>query len=50
MQAFMKVPVHISPVEYTPFYWTEQASRLPEKNDGNLVSLEVRQAPQRRRC
>jgi hypothetical protein len=33
----------------SPFYWAEQAAKLPEKDDGNLISLEARQAPQRRR-
>jgi len=49
LQDSLHLPVKLSPVEYSPFYWTEQAAKLPEKDDGNLVSLESRQAPQRRR-
>ena len=49
MQALLKVPVKPSPVPYKPFYWAEQAAKLSTKDDGNLVSLEARQAPQRRR-
>lgn len=45
----LSLPVKISPVPVTPFYWAEQAATLSEANDGNLVSLEARQAPQRRR-
>ena len=48
-QAAIKAPVKVSPVPYTPFYWAEQAATLPEKEDGNLVSAEVRAAPQRQR-
>lgn len=49
LQAALKLPVKLSPVEYSPFYWVEQAARLPEKADGNLISTEVRQAPKRQR-
>ncbi len=49
LQAALKLPVQLSPVVYTPFYWAERLARLPEKGDGNLVSPEARQAPQRRR-
>jgi hypothetical protein len=45
----LKLPVQLSPVVWTPHYWAEQAGRLPEREDGNLVSMETRQAPQRRR-
>ena len=33
----------------TPLYWAEQALKLPVKDDGNLVTREAREAPQRRR-
>lgn len=49
LQPLVRLPVKVSPVECTPFYWAEQAARLPEKNDGNLISRELREAPQRRR-
>ncbi len=49
LQPLLHLPVKVSPVKWTPFYWAEQAAKLPEINDGNLVSLERRQAPQRRR-
>ena len=49
MQAALKLPVKVSPVEWTPSYWAQQAARVPEKEDGNLISYEQRQAPMRRR-
>jgi hypothetical protein len=49
VQAVLKLPVRLSPVPYSPFYWAEQAAELTDKNDGNLVSLQDREAPRRRR-
>lgn len=49
LQAALQLPVKLSPVEYSPFYWAEQAAKLPEKDDGNLISLQVLEAPKRRR-
>jgi hypothetical protein len=49
MQGLLKLPVKASPVEWTPGYWAEQAARLPEKEDGNLITPEQRAAPQRRK-
>ncbi len=49
LSSSLSLPVKISPVPVTPCYWAEQAATLPEADDGNLVSLEARQAPQRRR-
>ena len=49
MEALVKRTVKLSPVEYTPLYWAEQAATMPEKDDGNLISKETLQAPQRRR-
>jgi hypothetical protein len=49
LESLLKLPVKVSPVVYAPFYWAEQAGRMPEREDGNLISLETRQAPQRRR-
>jgi hypothetical protein len=49
LQAQLKLSVQVSPVAWSPFYWAEQAGRMPEREDGNLVSAESRQAPQRRR-
>jgi len=43
------LPVQPSPVEYSPFYWAEQAAKLSEKDDGNLLSVQLREAPRRRR-
>jgi hypothetical protein len=48
-QAAIKAPVKVSPAPYHDFYWAEQAAKLPEKEDGNLVSTEIRAAPQRQR-
>jgi hypothetical protein len=49
LQSQLKLPVQVSPVVWSPFYWAEQAGRLTEREDGNLVSMESRMAPQRRR-
>jgi hypothetical protein len=49
MQALLKLPVRPSPVECRPFYWAEQAAKPAAKGDGDLVSREAREAPQRRR-
>ena len=48
-QAAIKAPVKASPVLYTPAYWAEQAATLPEKEDGNLLSDEIRAAPAQQR-
>lgn len=48
-QAATKLAARVSPVAYHDFYWAEQAATLPEKEDGNLVSTEIRSAPQRQR-
>src|SRR5262249_49709796 len=49
LSSALKMPVRISPVPASPFYWAEQALKLPVKDDGNLVSRESREAPLRRR-
>jgi len=49
MRSRLKLPVSSSPVEHRPLYWAEQAAKLPAEDDGDLVSLEAREAPQRRR-
>ncbi|PYI83713.1 MAG: hypothetical protein DME26_14535 [Verrucomicrobia bacterium] len=49
LQSALHLPVKLSPVPCIPFYWVEQAAKLPDQDDGNLISLEVREAPQRRR-
>jgi hypothetical protein len=49
MQALLKLPARSSPVECQPFYWAEQAAKHSAKGDGDLVSLEAREAPQRRK-
>jgi hypothetical protein len=48
MQSLVRTPVKASPVEATPFYWNENALKLPFKEDSNLISAEVQQAPKRR--
>jgi hypothetical protein len=48
LQPLLKRPVQASPVAATPFYWAEQAGQLPERDDGNLISPDAREAPQRR--
>ncbi len=45
----LKLTTRLSPVPSTPFYWAEQAGLIETADDGNLVSAEVREAPQRRR-
>jgi hypothetical protein len=45
----LKLPVRVSPVMSTPYYWAEQAGQLNVLNDGNFVSVDAREAPQRRR-
>lgn len=49
LSSALKMPVRLSPVPASPFYWAEQALKLPVKDDGNLVSREAREAPLRRR-
>jgi hypothetical protein len=49
LEALLHLPVKVSPVEPSPFYWAEQAAKLPEKDDANLISIDARKAPQRRR-
>lgn len=49
VEALLKLPAKVSPVPYSPFYWAEQAARLPEGQDGNFVSVESQRAPSRRR-
>jgi len=49
LQQQIKVPVKLSPVPYSPYYWAEQGSTIPEKDDGNLISEGLRKAPQQAR-
>jgi hypothetical protein len=49
IEALLKLPAKVSPIPYSPFYWAEQAARLPEGQDGNFVSVDTQQAPSRRR-
>lgn len=49
LESALRLPVRPSPAEYTPSYWAEQAAKLPEKDDGNLLSIQLREAPRRRR-
>jgi len=49
MQAAVKVPVALSPTPPSPFYWNEEAQKLPNNDTNNLVSAELLQAPQRKR-
>ena len=49
LSSALKMPVRTSPVPASPFYWAEQALKLPVKDDGNLVTREAREAPRRRR-
>ncbi len=43
-----QVPVHLSPVAFTPFYWAEQLLNLPPEATANLISKRQREAPRRR--
>jgi Tfp pilus assembly protein PilN len=49
MQELLKRPVQLGPVKPEATYWADQAIQLPEKEDGNLISVETRRAPVRRR-
>ena len=49
LQRHSQVPVKLSPVEYTPFYWATEALKLKlGPMTPNFVSLELQQAPQRK--
>jgi hypothetical protein len=48
MRQVFEVPVRLSPVEHTPFYWAEQAVRLAPTLKANLISKDLQKAPQRR--
>lgn len=43
-----QVPVQVSPVPFTPFYWAEQAVKLAPELSANLISKAQRNAPRRR--
>jgi len=49
LQQQIKVPVKVSPVPYSPYYWAEKGASIPEKEDGNLISESLRKAPQQAR-
>ncbi len=49
MQRLLKLPVALSPIEFTDYYWAEQAARPSVQGDGDLVSPVVREAPRRGR-
>ncbi len=48
LENIIPLPVEESPVEYDPFYWATQAVKLRPETTPNLISRELRQAPQRR--
>jgi Tfp pilus assembly protein PilN len=48
LENIIPLPVEESPVEYDPFYWATQAVKLRPETAPNLISRELRQAPQRR--
>jgi cell division protein FtsB len=48
MRQVFEVPVRLSPVEHTPFYWAEQAVKLAPTLKANLISKDLQKAPQRR--
>jgi hypothetical protein len=48
LQDIIPLPVEESPVEYEPFYWATQALKLRPETTPNLITREMRQAPQRR--
>ncbi len=49
MQSLLKLPVAVSPVPYSPSYWAQQGEILFKDGDGNLLSRDAQQAPQRKR-
>ena len=49
LQRHIQVPVKLSPLEYTPFYWATEALKLKlGPTTPNFVSLELQKAPQRK--
>ena len=48
MQTTLRLPVKLSPVQATPFYWNHEALRLPVEDSSNLISMDQLQAPRRR--
>src|SRR5207247_1465092 len=48
MQDLVKSTIKLSPVPYDPFYWCQEAIKIPFADSNNLVSSEIQQAPKRR--
>ncbi len=49
LQRLIQVPVKLSPVEYSPFYWATETLKLKlGPTTPNFVSLELQKAPQRK--
>ncbi len=49
LQQHIQVPVKLSPVEYTPFYWATEALKLKlGPTTPNFISLDLQKAPQRK--
>src|SRR5437899_929858 len=44
----LRMPVKLSPVQPGPFYWSQEALKVPAGDTNNLISLEQLQAPRRR--
>lgn len=48
-QRHIQVPIKLSPLEYTPFYWATEALKLKlGPTTPNFISLELQKAPQRK--
>ena len=48
LQVSLKLPVRLSPVEPSPFYWNQEALKIPADDTSNLISSEELEAPRRR--
>jgi hypothetical protein len=48
MMSEAEVPVRLSPIEFTPFYWAEQLLKIAPDALPNLINQRQREAPRRR--
>src|SRR3989442_3751716 len=48
LRTALRLPVKLSPVQPGPFYWNQEALKVPVGDTNNLISLEQLAAPRRR--
>ena len=48
MKVTFRLPVNLSPVQPGPFYWNQEALKVPVGDTNNLISREQLEAPRRR--